>query len=87
MDRFENQKEHMNCPFCKGELEARLIRYVQDYKGKIVVIDNVPADVCTQCSEPLIRPDIAERVQQIVWGKLPNHKVVQAESYDFADVA
>ena len=77
----------MSCSFCKGDLEQRLIRYVQDYKGKLVVVENVPADVCTQCGEPLIRPNVAEKLQQIVWGNVPRQKTVEADSYDFANVA
>ncbi len=77
----------MNCPLCKGKTEERLIRYVQEYQGKVVIIENVPADVCTQCGEPLIRPDVAEKIQQIVWGKVPGHKTVEVDSYDFAEVA
>lgn len=77
----------MRCAFCKGELREELVRYVQEFEGRIVVIENVPADVCTQCGEKLFRPDVAEKVQQIVWGKVKPNKPIEAESYDFAAVA
>ena len=77
----------MKCNFCKGETEERLIRYVQDFQGRVVVIDNVPAEVCAQCGEQFIQPDVGEKLQKIVWGEVPRPKKVQVDSYDFAEVA
>ena len=77
----------MKCNFCKGEIEERLIRYVQDFQGRVVIIENVPAEVCTQCGEQLLRPDVAEKLQQIVWGEVPRAGTVEVDAYDFAKVA
>ena len=77
----------MRCTFCKGDTEERVIRYVQEFDGRIVIIENVPAQVCTQCGEQLIRPEIAEKVQKIVWGEVLQPKTVEADSYNFAEVA
>ena len=77
----------MRCAFCKGDTEERVIRYVQEFDGRVVIIENVPAEVCTQCGEQLIRPEIAEKVQKIVWGEVPQPKTVEVASYDFAEVA
>ena len=78
----------MQCPRCKGDVAARLIRYVQEYKGDVIIIENVPAEVCTQCGEPLIRPDVAEKIQKLVWEQPGSkRKKVAVASYDFAEVA
>ena len=81
------EETDMKCAFCKGDLENRLVRYVQEYKGRVVIIDNVPAEVCAQCGEKFFAPDVAEKVPQIVWGKVSPARPIQAESYDFAQVA
>ena len=77
----------MRCAFCKGDTEERVIRYVQEFDGRVVIIENVPAQVCTQCGEQLIQPEIAEKVQKIVWGEVPQPKTVEVDSYNFAEVA
>ena len=77
----------MRCAFCKSDLEERQIRYVQDFKGRVVIVENVPAEVCTQCGEQLIRPEVAEKIQKIVWGEVVRPKPVEVDSYDFAEVA
>ena len=56
----------MKCAACKGETSEQLIRYVQDFEGRVVIVENVPADVCAQCGEKYIRPDVAEKIQRLV---------------------
>ena len=77
----------MQCAFCQGDLQEKLITYPTKYEDRVVIIENVPAQVCTQCGEQLIRPEIAEKIQKIVWGEVPQPKTVEVASYDFAEVA
>ncbi len=57
----------MNCPLCGGDLERKQITYVQEFEGRVIIIEDVPADVCTQCHEKLLAPDIVREIQRIVW--------------------
>jgi YgiT-type zinc finger domain-containing protein len=77
----------MRCPFCKGDTEQQLIRYVQEYDGQVVIVENVPALVCDQCGETLFRPEIVEKLQRIVWGETPQTREVKVPFYDFEQVA
>ncbi len=74
------------CPRCKGDLLKKTIRYIQEYEGRIAVIDNVPAEVCTQCGETVLTSDVARTVQRIVWGEIPQTGEVTIPRYDFACV-
>ncbi len=75
------------CAFCQGDLEEKSITYPTQYGGRVVIVENVPALVCKQCGETLMRPDVAEKLQKIVWGEVPHAKTVKVDSYDFAEVA
>jgi HTH-type transcriptional regulator/antitoxin MqsA len=75
------------CPICKGDLEPRTIKYTSEYEGRVVVVENVPALVCTQCGEALLEPDVADKLQQIVWGKSGRSHPIEVAGYDFAEVA
>lgn len=77
----------MRCAVCKGEVEERLIRYVQEIDGCVVIVENVPADVCVECGERFIRSDVAERIQTVVWKGPPPTKRADVPVYDLADVA
>jgi len=77
----------MRCAFCKSETEEQLIRYVQEFEGRVVIIENVPAEVCTQCGEKFIRPEVAEKIQRLVWERPPPKRRAEVPVYDLAEVA
>ncbi len=77
----------MRCNFCKGSTEERMIRYVQEFDGRVIIIENVPAEVCTQCGEQLIRPEVAEKIQRLVWERPSPKRKAQVPVYDLTEVA
>ena len=50
------------CEICDGRLVEKQIK--QDFwiRGKLVVIDNVPAGVCLQCGAKVVRSEIGKRI-------------------------
>jgi YgiT-type zinc finger domain-containing protein len=36
------------------------------HKGEVIVIDHVPAEVCTVCGDVLLRPDTVRRIEEIL---------------------
>ncbi len=75
------------CAFCKGDLEEKTVTYTTEYKGRVVVVENVPALVCKQCGETAFRPEVVGKLQRIVWGELPQTGEVKVPFYDFEKVA
>ncbi len=51
---------------CPGCYEERLITQTVHYHGEIIVIDHVPADVCTVCGDVLLRPETVERIESLL---------------------
>lgn len=74
------------CPLCGGDLEEKTVSHPQDYRGKIIIMENVPADVCLQCGEVLIHPDVLERMQEVVWSKIAPRRTARVPVYDMAEV-
>jgi YgiT-type zinc finger domain-containing protein len=75
------------CPLCGGELEEKTITHAQEYKEKIVILENVPAEICRQCGEVLLRPDVLERVQELVWSEAAPKRTASVPVYDLAEVS
>lgn len=74
------------CPFCGGKLIKKTITHPQSYQGKIFILENVPAEVCSQCGEVLISPEVLEKIQELVWsGEKPGRKA-EVPVYDLAEV-
>ena len=76
-----------NCPLCGGKLEDRAIKHPQEHKGEIGILENVPAQVCLQCGEVLLRPDVLERVQEAVWSGAVPKRTASVPVYDLAEAS
>ncbi len=75
----------MNCDVCAiGERRPKLIRYSLSLPDGLILVDKVPADVCSRCDEVTLSPDVVERLQQTVWQHEPPARVIQTPAYEFA---
>jgi len=53
----------MECFYCKGTLTQKKISYTATRQGYHLIIDDVPAWVCEQCSEPLFDEKTVDIIQ------------------------
>lgn len=60
------------------------VPYTLQFGDKLVIVEHVPARVCTQCGERLYAPETVERLQKTVWGQKKPSRVVETQVYDFA---
>ena len=51
---------------CPGEYEERRILHTVRHHGEIVVIDGVPAEVCSLCGDVLLRPETIRRIESLL---------------------
>ena len=70
------------CLYCRGRLEERLVTRLQFYVGHWVVIENLPALVCTQCGETFFTPDAHDMVVRIITAQDNPVRVEQVPVYD-----
>lgn len=56
----------IKCSVCKGSLKQKKITYTQDLEGKVYVVSDVPALVCSQCGETYLSPNTVDRVQEVI---------------------
>ena len=65
-----NPKEtiSMKCSIdgCPGEYEAEKIMHTLRHRGQIMVIDHVPADICSVCGDILLRPDTVSKIEALL---------------------
>jgi YgiT-type zinc finger domain-containing protein len=51
---------------CLGEYEKRKIAHTVRHKGQVVVIDHVPAEVCSVCGDVLLKPETVRRIEALL---------------------
>lgn len=56
----------MTCVMCQGKLESKKIKYTSDIGECVLIIKDVPADVCSQCGETYFDDDVFAEIESIV---------------------
>jgi YgiT-type zinc finger domain-containing protein len=51
---------------CKGSLEDKLTTFMVDMGNCIVIVKNVPSQVCSQCGETSYSDNVAAELEKIV---------------------
>ncbi len=80
--RFYKEKI-MNCPVCRnGILEKGHTTVVLELSGSTIIIKNVPAKVCDNCSEAFVAEDVSKKLLDTVHNEAK--KGVEIEILTFA---
>jgi YgiT-type zinc finger domain-containing protein len=51
---------------CKGAVEDKLAAFMTELDNCIVIVKNVPSQVCTQCGERSYSDEVARQLEKIV---------------------
>lgn len=63
------------CVFCGGDIGEKIVTVVKERNGEVLIIEHVPAGVCTQCGEREYEAEVASKLE----GILKERKAVQKE--------
>ena len=75
----------MTCEVCTiGNRRLQLIRYNLAVDDRLVVVENVPADVCDNCGEISIEPKVATQLQKTIWERKTPARWIEAAVYEFS---
>jgi YgiT-type zinc finger domain-containing protein len=67
---------------CPGEYEDRKIVHTVRYQGQIIVIDQIPAQVCPVCGDVLLEPETVRRIERLL--RTETHPVSTVPLYEYA---
>ena len=56
----------MKCLYCQGAMARATAPFHIDRKGYHLILDTIPAWVCSQCGEPYFEEAEVEAIQQII---------------------
>lgn len=60
------------------------VTYTLAHRGKLYVIEHVPARVCRETGEEFFAPDTVERIQALIRGERKPDRVVETPVYEYA---
>lgn len=67
---------------CPGEYEERKIVHTVRYQGQVIVIDHVPAEVCSVCGDVLLKPETVRRIEVLL--RTATHPASTVPLYEYA---
>jgi len=67
---------------CPGDYELKEIIHTVRHNGEVIVIDHVPAEVCSICGDVLLSPETIRRIESILAS--PRQSDKKAPIYEFA---
>jgi len=56
----------MKCFMCKGSLVDKATTFMVDIDKCIIIVKNVPSQVCSQCGEASYSNDVTKQLEEIV---------------------
>jgi len=73
MDFWEGER----CEYCGGRIVEKRVDLHRKVKGKHVLIENVPAGVCTECGTRYYAANVLKTVEETIRGRRKmEHKVL-----------
>jgi YgiT-type zinc finger domain-containing protein len=78
MNNNKKSYDYGKCHVCGEQMQEQRVN--QDFwlKGKLVVIESVPAGVCPQCGEKIVRADVGRQLTTLIANlrRVPKRKTI-----------
>ncbi|RQW06572.1 YgiT-type zinc finger protein [candidate division KSB1 bacterium] len=64
--KVETKYDYGKCEICDTPMEPRLIKQNFWIRGEFIVVEDVPAGVCPQCGEKVVRADVGHWLEELL---------------------
>lgn len=58
--------DYGRCHVCGASMEEESVNQGFWIKGKLIVVEGIPAGVCAQCGEKVVKADVGRRISALV---------------------
>jgi len=89
MNNSKKKYDYGKCHVCAAQMRGKRIN--QDFwlKGKLIVIESVPAGVCPQCGEKVVKADVGRQLANLIGNlsQVPKRKTLTVPVIKYAKEA
>jgi len=75
--------KYVDCFYCGGVVEEKLMPREVRWKGQLFIFENVPMEVCTQCGEKFLKPNVVKVIDQVLQDQRKPTKIIQVPVYQY----
>src|SRR5205823_3405859 len=72
-------EDAMLCDSCQGETQSRRVTKSHPFKGRLYVVENVPAEVCPECGQRYYHATTLDAVDRLLESDHPVKETLQVE--------
>jgi YgiT-type zinc finger domain-containing protein len=76
-DHARGEMQDEMCEYCEGKLFPKTVTITHRWKGKFVVIENVPVLVCQLCGERYFDARVMKKIERIARSKSTPSRILQ----------
>ena len=69
----------MKCEFCDSETALRLVKKQHWFKGRLYIVEDVEAEVCTECGERYFHATTLDAIDRMIGADHPVKEVLSVE--------
>lgn len=73
----------MKCTFCGGELKKTTVTFSYEEDDIYILVEHVPAELCSQCGERLYTPEVTEALLHLAKQPVKPARIIHVPVYDF----
>jgi len=74
----------MKCVFCGGKVVKANVTFTYEKDDKYLIIEHVPAEVCTKCGEKMYSPEVTDELLRFARNEFKPARKIEVPVYDFA---
>lgn len=82
---FSKEKIINNCHVCgSSEIKKQFVKETFEVDGKLVMVEDIPAQVCLRCGEVTFSSEVAESLRLIINGNKQPKRSIQVDVFAFS---
>ena len=66
MKMTNTEYDYGECEICNTPMQEKYIKQDLWIRGELIVVENVPAGVCPQCGEKVVKADVGQRITKLL---------------------
>jgi HTH-type transcriptional regulator / antitoxin MqsA len=73
----------MSCVFCGGAVESESVTFSYEHDENVILVKNVPAEVCIRCGEKTYSPEITDELLKFAMNRFKPFKIIEVPLFDY----
>jgi len=73
----------MKCVFCGGRVKFERVTFSYENNEEVVLVRNVPAEVCQRCGEKTYSPEITDELLKFAKSRFKPLKIISVPIFDY----